>query len=146
MVHAYHVCLHVTCLVLLNCTQNQNILTAFSKTPQYWISWKSVHLFIMYVHTDRHDRASRCISVPSHSDCTKRYSVLSTAGDINMSEWSTVLLSVAWSKCACSISCLWSWEYRMKTNEKLPLINGNCLIQKQERRKDLTKTALMCVL
>jgi len=34
----------------------------------------------------------------------------------------------------------------MKTNEKLPLINGNCLTQKQERRKDLTKTALMCVL
>jgi len=34
----------------------------------------------------------------------------------------------------------------MKTNEKLPLINGNCLTQKQERRKDLTKTALMHVL
>jgi len=32
----------------------------------------------------------------------------------------------------------------MKTNEKLPLINGNSLTQKQERRKDLTKTALMC--
>jgi len=96
------------------------------------------------VHIDRHDRASRYISVPSQSDCTKRYSVLSTTGDINMSQWSTVKLSVAWSKCACSISCLWSWEYRMKTNEKLPLINGNSLTQKQERRKDLTKTALMC--
>ena len=32
----------------------------------------------------------------------------------------------------------------MKTNEKLPLINGNCLTQKQEGRKDLTKSALMC--
>ena len=34
----------------------------------------------------------------------------------------------------------------MKTNEKLPLINGNCLTQKQEGRKDLTKSALMCFL